>query len=341
MGILGRLFGRDSSGAAQEDRQLAEMVERVIQLSPRLRMAPRYRPRLEAAVGKGLEYLCGLVASLGATREASPAVWNADPAIRAFFHSPDAVAEELSQSAELRALFEREPGLQHAHGVLGMALEERRTLGVAHEGGITRHDVEQTTASFGDHQLRICAASEADLADEIVRRMVDQLALEGLARVAADSSRRDVLEQERKLLTARLRLLERQGTGMRAVVGGEAGAVSAGESAQLHKQMEDNDRELDALGSRTESLDRQLEGVCEVFADPVPLLHVSHRQLRLSRLNVVVDANAADAGDLVEFDLARVPGDPPRDRAFALVRFSRADLRAPRNLLTEAGRLLI
>jgi hypothetical protein len=340
MGILGRLFGRESSNQALDDPQLAEMVERVIQLSPRLRMAPRYRPRLEAAIGKGLEYLCGLVKSLGAAREASPSAWSADPAIRAFFRSPDEVADVLSQSAELRALFEREPNLQHAHGVLGMALEERRTFGVAREGEVTRHDVEQTTVSFGDHQLRICAASEADLTDEIVRRRVDQMALEGLASVAADDSRRDVLEQERKLLVARVRLLERQGTGMRSVVDGAAGA-DAGEGARLRQLMQENDRELDALGSRTESLERQLEGVCEVFADPVPLLHVSHRQMRLSRLNVVVDTSDEAAGDLIGFELARVPGDPPRDRAFALVRFSRADLRAQRNLLTEADRLLI
>ena len=64
MGLLGRLFGRDTASATQDDRQLAEMVERVRALSPRLRLAPRFQPRLEEAVGKGLVYLCGLVDSL-------------------------------------------------------------------------------------------------------------------------------------------------------------------------------------------------------------------------------------------------------------------------------------
>ena len=288
MGILSRLFRREGAGRTQDDRQVAEMVERVIHLSPRLRLAPRYQPRLEAAIGKGLEYLSGLLASPAEVHDASPAAWASDPYVRAFFASPDDVSPVLSRSADLRAFFEREPGLHEAYGVLGMAMEERRTLGVAQEGGTTRHDVQQTTLSFSDHQVRICAADEAALNAEIIRRMVDQLAIEGLARVAADTSRREVLEQERKLLLTRLRLLERQGAGMRSVVGSDAGA-DAGEQARLRQQMEDNDRELDSLGSRTEALDRQLEGVCEVFADPVPLLHVSSRPLRLSRMNVVLD----------------------------------------------------
>ncbi len=338
MGILSRLFRRERTGQAQDDRQVAEMLERVINLSPRLRLAPRYQSRLEAAIGKGLDYLSGLVGSPTAVHDASPAAWSSDPYVRAFFVSPGDVSPVLSRSADLRAFFEREPGLQEACCVLGMAMEERRTLGVAQEGGTTRHDVQQTTLSFSDHQVRICAADEASLNEEIVRRMVDQLAIEGLARVAADSSRREVLEQERKLLLTRLRLLERQGAGMRAVVGSDAG-TDAGEQARLRQQVEENDRELDSQGSRSEALDRQLEVVCEVLADPVPLLHVTSRQLRLSRMNVVLDDNAAE-GDLLELDIARVPGDPPRERAFALIRFSRVHLQAPRNLLAEADRLL-
>ena len=339
MGILSRLFGREEPDDAHDDRQLAEMVESVIRLSPRLRLAPHCQRRLEAAVGTALEYLGGLVASQVAAREASPAAWASDPCIHAFFGSPDDVSKVVSQSGPLRTLFKRQASLQEAWAVLGMALDERRTLGVAQEGDATRQDVLLTTVSFSDHQLRICAADEIALKEEIVRRMVDQLALEGLGRIAADDSRREDLEKERALLATRLRLLERQQTGMRSVVGSAAGA-DAGARARLRKEMEENDRGLASLGTRSETLERQLDHICEVFAEPVPLLQVSKRQVRLSRMNVVLDASAGEAGELVEFGLARVPGNPPRDRAFALVRVARAHVQAPRSRLADAERLL-
>jgi hypothetical protein len=62
----------------------------------------------------------------------------------------------------------------------------------------------------------------AELRHEIVRRVLDQLTLEGIAKIEADASRRDLLKRERALLKARLRLLERQGAGMGAVLGSGA-----------------------------------------------------------------------------------------------------------------------
>lgn len=336
MGILSRLFGRADASDAHDEQQLAEMVQRVIKLSPRLRLAPRCEPRLEAAIGKSLEYLGGLVASISVVREASPAAWATDPAIHAFFGSAEDVSLAFSRSTRLRALFRRNAGLQQACAVLGMALEERHSLGVAQVGETTLHDVQQTTLSFSDHQVKICASDEIELKEEIVRRMVDQLALEGLARMASDDTRREDLEKERALLVTRLRLLEHQGTGMRSVVGSGAGP-DPGARARLRKEMEENDRDLAALGSRSETLDRQLEHICEVFAAPVPLLQVSRRQVHLSRMNVVVEAGA---GEPVEFGVARMPGDPPRERAFTIVRFSHAHMQAPRSGLADAERLL-
>ena len=340
MGMLSRLWGRRGVDEVRGHQQLAEMVERVIKLSPRLRLVPRCQPRLETSVKKALDHLYGVVASLPAAREASPSAWASDPCIHAFFATPADVPVPFSRSEHLRALFEREPGLQQAYAVLGMAACERHTLGVALEGGITRHDVQQRTVSFRDHQVRICAADQTGLGDEIVRHMVDQLTLEGLARMVTDKSRRNVLEEERSLLLARLRLLERQGTGMRAVIGSDAQADS-GDTARLRDQLDENDMELNRLRSPIEALDRQLDAVCEVFSDPGPRLKVWHRRLYLSRMNVMLGENATDAGEVVDMEVARVPGDPPQERTFALVCFSRAHLEAPKDMLAEAARLLL
>ncbi|MGJ7509851.1 hypothetical protein [Variovorax sp. GT1P44] len=315
------------------------MAARVIDLCPRLRLAQGHDARLEAVLAKALAHLRQLVEAFRPPHLASAASWATDPYIRAFFASADDVGIALSRSTELAAFFDQAPGTQEAYAVLGMAMNERRTLGVAQEGDTTRTDVPQTTLSFSDHQIRICGASDAELRQEVVKRMVDQLAIEGLMRLAADTTRRDVLEQERALLATRLRLLERQGAGMRSVMGGD-GEIDAGELSRLRAQLEANDSDLKRLGSRSEALNRQLDGMCAMFNDASKLIHVSGRRLRLSRMNVVLPERGADEGHTLDLEIARVPGDPPRERAFALVRVSRGDVPQPRNLLDEAARML-
>ncbi len=339
MGLIARLFGEKGDRDAPRDEDVDRMVERVIALSPRLRMARGHEARLQSAIAKAAQHLRELVAAVPAPRVLNPASWASDPYIRAFFGSADDIGPALSRSMELCSLLDREQGLREGFAVLGMVMSERRTLGVAQEGGVTRSDVPQTTVSFSDHQIRICGPEDAGLRREIVFRMIDQLAIEALSRIAADSSRRDELEQERALLATRLRLIERQGTGMRSVLGGHA-LGDASEAARLRAQMEENDGELKSLGSRAETLDRQLDVMCEVFADASQLIQVATRRLRLSRMNVVLPEHSDDEGHTIDLKIAHVPGDPPIERAFALVQVSRGDVPKARNLLDEAARLL-
>ena len=343
MGFIGRLFGGKGDGDAPSDDEVGRMVERVIALNPRLRLARGHEARMRASIAKAVGHLRDLVAEFPEPRPLSHASWASDPYIRAFFGAADDVGSALARSTELCDFLEREPGLHEAYAVLGMAMSERRTLGVAREGDVVRSDVPQTTLSFSEQQVRICGPADDGLRREIVHRMIDQLGIEALSRIAADTSRRDVLEQERALLATRLRLLERQGSGMRSVLGGD-GQVDAGELLRVRSQLEENDGELKNLGSRSEVLDRQLDTMCEVFADASQLIHVASRRVRLSRMNVVLPEQGAgestDEGHTLDLEIARVPGDPPRERAFALVRVARVDVPKGRNMLDEAARLL-
>lgn len=336
MGFLGRLFhpGQDEADA----RRIAETVERVMKLHPHLRLARRYEARLAPAAATALRYMDALAASLPAAREASAAAWARDPYIHAFFVAPGDVPRAISRSADLRAHFERCPDAPEAFAVLGMEMTERHTLGVGLEGGSVRRDVPQTTVSFSDHQVRLCGRSDAALRTEIVERLLDQLALEGLAHIGEDASRRDMLERERALLATRLQLLERQGAGIGAMLGSEA-APGSDELARLQEQVDENERNLAALGLREHALDRELEHVRAMFAEPARHLFVTTRRMRLDRMNVVAEGSGAEGEDF-EFHVARVPGTPPRTRGFAPIRFARADLLAARSMLDEAGRIL-
>jgi hypothetical protein len=272
-------------------------------------------------------------------RVASAAAWAADPCIHAFFAAPGDIGPAVSRSEDLRAFFEQHPEVTEAYALLGMAMTAKHTLGVALEGETMRRDVIQETVSFSDHQVRVCGRTELELKQEIVRRLVDQLALEGMTRFAADQERRGALEQERALLKTRLLLLERQGVGMRAALG-DTERTATGELERLHQQMADNERELDALGIRSEAQERQLGHLCGVLSEPAAHIYVERRSIRLNKMNVVVPASSAEAADEIMFEVARIPADPPRVRAFALVRFARAELLPAASMFDQAARLL-
>jgi len=339
MGFVGWLRRRNAQVHAHDRQEIAELTERVTRIYPRLRLVSRYQQRLRPALEQAQDYVRELVQGLPAPREASMQAWGDDPYIHAFFGTPRDVQLAFSRSPDLRAFFEQSPDTPQAFAVLGMAMTERRTLGVALEGDVMRTEVPQTTVSFGDHKVRIIARSEAALREEIVRRMFDQFSMEGLARFAAGKSRRDVLAREQALLVARLRLLQQQGTGMRSVLGGDADA-SPGEQANLSGQIAANEQELAQLGPETGALDRQLECLAEVLADARSCFSIEQRHLRLSAMNVLLAADSAGPAYDIDLLTAHVPGDPPLVRSVELVRFARGDMLSPTALIEEAERLL-
>jgi len=334
MGILSRLLHRDHAENAQVAHRIDDAIERIIKLNPQLRLARRYHTRLEPAIAASLKYIGDLVDSVSAPRDANAAAWSVDPYIHAFFTAPDDVAQTLSRSTDLREYVEQNADLREVYAVLGMAMTERRVLGTALEGDAVHRDVVQTTVNFSDHRVRICGRTEADLRQEIVLRLIDQLGLDGLAKIEADNLRRDLLEQERALLKTRLQLLERKGIGIRSVLG--SGAVaSSGELGRLQTQIEENERNLNGLGIRTEALERQLDHLCEVLTDPSPYIYIESKRFRLDRMNIVLPENSELPGDDITFHIARIPTTPPQMRAFTLVRFAPNELPPAASLLAS------
>lgn len=341
MGLLDRLFGGKDADRAPQDPRLPSMVSRVLEMHARLRLAPRCESRLADAMGPAVEHITSLVAGVPRAHEATIAAWSADPYVRAYFAAPDDIDQVLARSRALHDYFEAQPGADSAYAVLGMTMNERSTLGVARVGDQTRSDVAQTTLGFSDHLIRLCGADEDGLREEVTQRMVDQIAVEGLAKVAADTTLREDLEQERALLASRLRLLERQGTGLRGMVGSDE-ASAPGDLARVRAEAEEIEQRLQALGPRSEVLSRQLDTLCEAFANAGELLQVSIVQRRIDRMNVVVENGIGDMAEshLLEFRVARVPGNPPQQRTLAILKVARKDMPRPANLLDNADKFL-
>ncbi len=344
MGLIGRLFGAKDKDRTPHDPRLRQMVERVVAMHSRLRLAPRCEARLAAAMAPALSHIGELVAGVPRAHQASTAAWSTDPYVRAYFAAPDDINHVLARSRALHDFFDANPGASTAYAVMGMTMNERNTLGVARVGEQTRSDVPQTTLGFSDHLIRLCGVDEDGLREEVTQRMIDQIAIEGLAKVAADTSLREDLEQERALLATRLRLLERQGAGLRGMVGADepGGAGDPGELARVRAEAEENERRLQALGPRSEVLSRQLDTLCSAFGNAGELLQVSSLTRRIDRMNVVVQHGVGDEAEShsLEFRVARVPGNPPQQRALAILKVARADLPHAANLLDNADRLL-
>jgi hypothetical protein len=347
MGFFDRLWPRKPARPDPQTEQTRALADRLTELSPPLKLARDWRARLAPALAQSLTYVSDVVRTLPPAHEASAANWLADPYIHAFFAAPDEIAHVLSRSAELHAWFESHPFANETYAVLGMAMSERRSFGVAQHGDQVHADVAQTTLSFDDHQVRVCGETEADLRALIVQRVVEQIALEGLAQIGADETRRDALEQERALLRTRLQLLTHHGAGTHRMVGEQA-VADAAELARLEALIVANEQALAALGLKTDALEHQLSVICEVLAHPAQHANVEMRQLRLSPMNVLLEPGVAEAGDVsgapgaqIVVPLAHIPASPAGLRAFSLVRFARKDLQPLPRVLDEDSRFVI
>ncbi|MFJ4290918.1 hypothetical protein ACIP1U_14185 [Cupriavidus sp. NPDC089707] len=344
-----RRRGKHPDGAREAAR--AALAERVTRLCPYVRLVGGYRKRLAPALAIADRYVRDVVAGLPPASAASEATWNSDPYIHAFFGTPQDVMPVFSRSPDLRDYFSGSATAAEAYCVLGMDKHERRTLGVALEGDVMRTEVPQTTVSFTDHRVRICAATEAALREEIACRMLDQFALQALAEIAGGTSRRDRIEREQTLLTTRLHLLEKQGVGMRSVLG-ERDETQADESARLREQVAQNEAALaalgapeapdaaDAQGGRAGLPERQLQALVDVLTHADASFSVEREAVRLSPMNIVLPPGSAGPGADLRLMTARVPGDPPLVRTFSLVCVARAGMLSPMQLLDEAARML-
>ncbi|WKB55543.1 hypothetical protein [Eleftheria terrae] len=332
-------WGRRELPEGAQRHDLDEALERVIRVVPRLRAASGCRARLAPALATALADLEALVASLPDPAELDAASWSTDPRIRAFFASPADILLVLSRSPDVRDFLAGTTEASDGYAVLAMTMEERRRFGVVQDGEATLGDVAQTVMSFSDHRIRACSPTLAALKRAIVMQLVDQLALEGLDRMLAGDERRQALNLEHGLLAARLRLLQRQGTGLRSLLGDENPRGATG-LAVLQQEIEANASELQALGPRSAALEGQLQTMAEVLRNAVSLVRVSTLALRLNQMNAVVPPYSAQPCELVEFQRARIPGRPPVVRAFALVRFCRREVPQPETLLDEVARWL-
>ena len=341
MGILDWFMNRPAqfdTGRVSET-MVRRATEKAIALTnPRLSVLSSCHARLAPAVSTTIRYLRAMVDALPAAKAVSPTAWSSDPALRAFFVAPSDIPAALGRSDNLRTLFDKYPLVDEACVLLGMALNERRGLGIALHGEIVRRDVVQTSVGFSDHRAHICAQDDSELRRLVGVQAFEYLLAQALSEIGEDRLERQELEGNRALIRARLRLLRRQGPGLGSMFGAAPGDAS--EQAELQAKLLENERQLEVIGDSQSALEMELECLKEVLAHPARYLRVEQKRLRMNTMNVLVEEGSADRAAEVDFSLAELTGAPPVPRAFILPRFCRADLPARTINFDAAARYL-
>ena len=316
MGFFDRLFGNWRS--TEQDVRLNEAIEQVIKgTDPRMRALGEVKSRLAPAVSRALDFARGMAARLPACIEMSPAVWDGTPMLRAMFARPADIAHTLSASEDLRDFLATPEalGVDPLYCVVASTRHERTVLGVAMEGDMLRQDVVQKTVSFGDFRLVGFSASE-----EMLRARIEEIVFEGLViaalhvMVEGRHLQGEQLEARRRLLRARLQLMEKGGGGIDAAL--DAGMNRGVDIAELRAELADNEAELAKLREGPTGLHGILELLVASLQEAEPILQPQTLSLRLDAMNILVGAKAPEASDIELFEFSTVFKNRPRRVAF-------------------------
>ncbi|MEI7613472.1 MAG: hypothetical protein WCK63_11210 [Betaproteobacteria bacterium] len=341
MGILDWFINRPSQFDPDHlsDELTLRAIDKAVSLTnPRLKFVDAYRERLTPAVETSIHYLRSIIRSLPPPIPVSSSRWSSVSELRAFFASASDIPLALGRSSNLRTLLEKFPELEEAHLILGMSYSEQRVLGMSLQGDVVQREVVQRVVSFSNHQARICGHSDAEVRRLLGTQAFEYLVAQALSEIGAERSERKDLETKRALIRSRLRLFQQHGPGLGTVFG--SAPAEPAEQIALEAQLMENERQLEALGSPQSSLEKELECLCEVLLHPENYVCIEPKMLRLSTMNVVMDAEEIGSAAKVSFSLANLKGVPQVQQAFVIARFPRDQLPSPKSGLEAAERYL-
>ncbi len=303
---------------------LRDAIEQVVDASePRLRLVGDYADKLVDAVETALAHCRQLTRQLPPALILSARAWVSDPRVNAFFATATDLRTALGESRSVREFFQRDSRLGECFALMLMVKRETETFGAALEGDMLVREVRQIQVSFSEHRLYFPAASEADLRQELQRRMLAFLAGRAREHIGELRTRRDALEERRRRLRAQLQALRSQARGLRPLL--SSAAADERQLATLEQRLARTEEELTDARKPLTTLDDYLEQIRRIVGQPEPYLHLHPLSLRLNRLGIKLDADSPEPGEtlvLCEWDSLE------ERRIGALVRFDRAELPA-------------
>ena len=334
------LFGQDQRVPPDQDQQfVAELTDMIVDtVEPKVRADRRYRQKLEPFVRTTMAYLREVGRTPLQPVLLARAEWSSDPCLNAFFASADDIPAFLGRSKDLRAFFEdpANAGLEEAWALLGMRRDEKTVLAPRFEGGMMREEVAQTTVNFSGHKLVAPARSEQLVRLEVGRRIMARLAQVALGRILEIDRKGLKHEQNKAWLATRLRFLKLAQDGMEGIV--EDPTTIAQQIDSVQRELDQAVKDYIEVKSSLVTLDGYMAQIKEVFGKPDQHVALTRSELRLSRMNVKMDASSEEPHQALTLAELRV-GDRLQ-AVVAFVRCPRAELPARQDLLAQAERFL-
>lgn len=302
-------------------RRLAMVVEDVVShTEPRLRAVRRYRRRLQGPIERSLLYGEALAWAVPGPFDFDAATWSADPLVHAFFSSVTALKTAFSRSQELRDFFEQHPAAEHCYCLL-FAERHLKTVFTKREfGDGLSQEVATTSVTFADPVPCLPSADEGDLRGQLGILVFNGVTRAAVALIAKRKEDRKAVEEQRALLTLRMRLAKDAGKCLDSLMAGAEQADQA--SAALQRDIAEVERRAARLPARATELERTLDEIAAVYAEPGAHVYVNDIDICLDRMNLIAPE--------CRYDGARVrllEATGPRGSRVALVaRYARADL---------------
>ena len=338
--FLSSLFTPDTGKSAGLDKSLIERAtERAIDgTDPRLRALGNYRKQLREPVELAVRHVIELIDGLPQAVPLSRQGYSSDPRLRAFFASNAHLQEVLGG---FRVISEYLQGLQglpphEIFGLLTMEWKERNTLGMEQEGDRVRKDVRQITVSFFSHRFACPADNEDESRLELKKRAFDYLLKLALEKITSTRSKRQELQREQQLLDKKLETMKAGGWGLETMF--SHGDEPAPDMGGLAAKIDAVESELLELGDASGGLERSLEQLGEVLAQPAHWIHRDEVNMRLNHMGVKTDAaSGRPASDLQLIGLFSASGER---RIVLPVRVLRSELPERPDFFKEASRYL-
>ena len=338
--FLSSLFTPDAGKPGGLDKALIERAtERAVEgTDPRLRALGNYRKQLREPVEQAVRHVMELIDGLPEAVPLGRQSYSTDPRLRAFFASNNHLQEVLggfrSISDYLQGLSGPPP--HEIFGLLTLEWKERNTLGVEQQGDMVRRDVPQVTVNFFNHRFACPADNEDETRLELKKRAFDYLLKLALEKILAARGKRQELQREQQLLDRKLEAMKAGDWGLETMF--SPGDEPAPDLDGLETKIEAVESELLELGAASGGLERSLEQLAEVLAQPAHWLSRDEVNMRLNHMGIKMDESSdGPANDLQLIRLFSASGER---RIVLPVRLLRSELPERPDFFKQASRYL-
>lgn len=330
MKLLSKLLGipdiRTASKAEQFSRaSIQDAIESVVEgTDPRIRLASGYKRKLQDAVTTSLAYIDDLVDSIPGPLEVNRKTFVAEPQVNAFFATPEELRSIFSQSQELREFFadngNRDVG--EGYALLCMNKQDKTVLGTELNGDMLQREVTQTTVNFSEHKILSPAASEEEVRQGVKKCIFDGLITHALQHVLDLKSQKRDLEDQRRILHARLRARQAAGNGLSTLLG--AVRVHEVGDEKIEAQLAEAEQRLKYMPASLDAPRDYLNEVKNILDHPRNFIRLKLISFRLTRMGIKVGADSSQQANTVH--LAELEITNVLKRVVAIVRYPRDEM---------------